>query len=260
VTRLRHRYLLLLLPLGLLAGCAGQLRDYVGPRSSIVRPQLIRYGFTLPEIACVGDRLGGTLRPRQLRLLVRTTSHIQQPYYGPDRFTPRDFQWAASGLQDPAVQAEIGRAFEACHIGTAPTVAEVAAAPPTVTLGVAVPGALPPPSGGPATPVARAPVWLNLGAAPSGQAIAVDGASLEQEDDARTAWFRMIDPPPAGASLHAYRLRIDCRTRIIRPLAHRLYDAAGAVVEERDYSDAEELPSPVEGGTVTEIAYLSLCT
>jgi hypothetical protein len=70
----------------------------------------------------------------------------------------------------------------------------------------------------------------------------------------------MIDPPPAGASLHAYRLRIDCRTRIIRPLAHRLYDAAGAVVEERDYSDAEELPSPVEGGTVTEIAYLSLCT
>jgi hypothetical protein len=125
----------------------------------------------------------------------------------------------------------------------------------------AVSGVLPPPSGGPALPAtARAPVWLNLGAAPSGQSIAVDGASLEQEDEARTAWFRMIDPPPAGTSLHAYRLRIDCRTRIIRPLAHRLYDAAGAIVEERDYSDEEELPSPVESGTVTEIAFLSLCT
>ena len=123
-----------------------------------------------------------------------------------------------------------------------------------------MPGVLPPPSGGPAVPASRRPVWLNLGAAPSGQAISVDGASLEQEEDARIAWFRMIDPPPAGTSLHAYRLRIDCRSRIIRPLAHRLYDAAGAVAEERDYSDAEQLPSPVEGGTVTEIAYLSLCT
>jgi hypothetical protein len=254
----RMRGLFLLLPLGLLAGCAGQLRDYVGPRSSVVRPQLIRYGFSLPEIACVSDHLGNNLRPLQLRLLVRTTSNIQQPYYSPDRFTPRDFQWAASGLQDQAVQAEIGRAFEACHVGTVP---QIAAAPPTMSSSGAVPGVLPPPSGGPALPAtARAPVWLNLGAAPSGQSIAVDGASLEQEDEARTAWFRMIDPPPAGTSLHAYRLRIDCRTRIIRPLAHRLYDAAGAVVEERDYSDEEELPSPVESGTVTEIAFLSLCT
>jgi hypothetical protein len=70
----------------------------------------------------------------------------------------------------------------------------------------------------------------------------------------------MIDPPPGRASLHAYRLRIDCSTRVIRPLAHRLYDAAGAEVEEREYDEAEQLTSPVEGGTVTEIAYLSLCT
>ena len=70
----------------------------------------------------------------------------------------------------------------------------------------------------------------------------------------------MIDPPPAGPSLHAYRLRIDCRTRVILPLAHRLYDEAGAVVEEREYAGPEQLPSRVEGGTVTEIAYLSLCS
>ncbi len=245
MTRVR-RLFVPLLPLALLAGCAGQLRDYVGPRASIVRPQLIRYGFSLPEISCVGARLGDALRPRQLRFLVRATSHVQRPYYDPARFSPRDFLWAAGGLRDQRVQVEIGRAFTACNIQVE---AQVAAAPAT-----------PPPTGGPVPVVPRPSVWLNLGAAPSGQSIAVDGATLEQEEDARIAWFRMIDPPPAGTSLHAYRLRIDCRTRINRPLAHRLYDAAGTVIEERDYDDAEELPSPVEGGTVTEIAYLSLCT
>lgn len=244
MTRLRS-LVVPLLPLSLLAGCAGQLRDYVGPRASIVRPQLIRYGFSLTEIQCVADRLGETLRPRQLRFLVRAASHIERPYYDADRFTPRDFLWAAGGLPDQRVQAEISRAFEACHIQAQAQIATVA---PT------------PPEGGPLASAPRPPVWLNLGAAPSGQSIAVDGASLEQEEDARIAWFRMIDPPPAGTSLHAYRLRIDCRTRVIRPLAHRLYDSAGAIVEERDYTDDEELPSPVEGGTVTEIAYLSLCT
>jgi hypothetical protein len=109
-------------------------------------------------------------------------------------------------------------------------------------------------------PAPRPSVWLNLGAAPSGQSIAVDGASLEQEENTRTAWFRMIDPQPAGTSLHAYRLRIDCGSRVIRPLAHRLYNADGAIVEERDYTVPEQLPSAVEGGTVTEIAFLSLCT
>ena len=161
------RGLLLLFPLCLLAGCAGQLRDYVGPRASIVRPQLIRYGFSLPEITCVGDRLGETLRPRQLRFLVRATSNIQRPYYDPARFTPRDFLWAAGGLPDQRVQVEIDRAFTACQVQAA---AQVAAAP--------VPA--PSPVGGPVALAARPSVWLNLGAAPSGQSIAVDGATLEQ--------------------------------------------------------------------------------
>ena len=246
MTRLRIFALLLLLPLALLGGCRGQLRDYVGPRSSIVRPQLIRYGFSLPEIACVGERLGETVRTRELRLMVRAASNIAQPYYDPARFSPRDFAWAASGLRDATVDSAIRDAFAACHVDAAPRVAAVTV-PPL-------------PEGGPAIPAPRPSVWLNLGAAPSGQSIAVDGASLEQVENARTAWFRMIDPPPTGASLHAYRLRIDCGTRIIRPLAHRLYNAAGAVVEERDYDETEQLPSPVEGGTVTEIAFLSLCS
>jgi hypothetical protein len=244
VSRLRA-LIVPLLALGLLAGCRGQLRDYVGPRASVVRPQLIRYGFSLPEIACVGERLGQTLRPRQLRFLVRASSHIEQPYYDPTRFTPRDFAWAAGGLHDAIVDSAIRAAFTACNVDTTPRVAAVASAPA---------------EGGPAVPVSRPSVWLNLGAAPSGQSIAVDGASLEQEENARIAWFRMIDPPPGGTSLNAYRLRIDCGTRIIRPLAHRLYDAAGAIVEERNYDEAEQHTSPVEGGTVTEIAYLSLCS
>jgi hypothetical protein len=240
-----HRFLPLL-ALALLAGCAGQLRDYVGHRAAIIRPQLIRYGFSLPEITCVGDRLGHDLRPRQLRFLVRATTHVERPYYNPDRFSPRDFSWAAGALRDAGVDNAIRAAFGACNVQAAAPVAVVAVPPSAADV--------PPPA------ASRSPVWLNLGAAPSGQSISVDGASLEQEEDARIAWFRMIDPPPAGTSLHAYRLRIDCRTRVIRPLAHRLYDAAGAVVEERDYSEPEQLPSPVEGGTVTEIAYLSLCT
>lgn len=243
MTRLRALSLLLL-PLALLGGCRGQLRDYVGPRGTIVRPQLIRYGFNLPEITCVGNRLGSTLRPRQLRFLVRVTTHVERPYYDPDRFTPRDFAWAAGGLRDARVDAAIREAFMACHIDASPRVAAI----------------VPPAEGAAAATAPRAAVWLNLGAAPSGQSIAVDGASLEQQDNVRTAWFRMIDPPPTGSSLHAYRLRFDCGSRMIRPLAHRLYDASGAIVEEREYTEAEQLPSAVEGGTVTEIAYLSLCT
>ena len=142
------------------------------------------------------------------------------------------------------MDSAIREAFASCHVD--------------VTLRVAA--ITPPPEGGPAVPVPRAAVWLNLGAAPSGQSIAVDGASLEQEANVRIAWFRMIDPPPTGTSVHAYRLRIDCGSRMIRPLAHRRYDASGAIVEEREYSEAEQLPSAAEGGTVTEIAYLSLCT
>lgn len=248
-----NRLFLPLFALGLLAGCAGQLRDYVGSRGAIVRPQLIRYGFSLPEITCVGDRLGETLRPRQLRFLYRATSHAERPYYNPERFTPRDFQWAAGSMNDRAVDAAINAAFASCNVQTAPF-----AAPPVVA--AAAPPANVPAEGGPLATATRPSVWLNLGAAPSGQSIAVDGATLEQVDDARIAWFRMIDPPPAGTSLHAYRLRIDCRTRIIRPLAHRLYEAGGGVAEEREYTEDESLPSPVEGGTVTEIAFLSLCT
>jgi hypothetical protein len=229
---------------GLLAGCAGQARDYIGPRSSIVRPQLIRYGFSLPEIACVGERLGAALTPRQLRLFTRAAGAARRPYFNPDRFTARDLILVARSMGDSRIRIELARALGACDAGVETESAAAAPSPAAPSL----------------APAQRPPAWLNLGAAGSGQAIAIDASSIEQEASARTAWFRMIDPAPAGPSRHSYRLRIDCARRTIQPLAHRLYDAAGAVAEARDYAPDEEAPTPVESGTVTEIAYLSLCT
>jgi hypothetical protein len=240
----------LLLALLFLAGCAGQLRDYVGPRSSIVRPQLIRYGFSLPQIACVGERLGEALTPRELRMFSRAAGAVQRPFNDPDRFTARDLAWVARSMAEGRVSVEFLRALAACH---ASIPAEAAAA--------SVPPPLPPaPAETAAPPAPRPPAWLNLGAAGSGQAITIDASSLEQEGSTRTAWFRMTDPPPAPPSLHSYRLRIDCARRTIQPLGHRRYDAAGAIAESRDIGPEEEAPLPIESGTVTEIAYLSLCT
>jgi len=238
-----------LLPFALLclAGCAGQIRDYVGPRSSIVRPQLIRYGFALPEIACVGSRLGDTLTPKQLRLFTRAAGAARRPIYDPNRFTPRDLNLVARSMRDARVGIEFSRALTACQVSMAPAVAAAPVAP------VAPPAAA-------AEPGPRPPAWLNLGAAGSGQSITVDAASLEQDGSTRTAWFRMADPAPAPPSLHSYRLRIDCARRTIQPLGHRRYDAAGAIAESRVIGPSEEPPLPIESGTVTEIAYLSLCT
>ena len=103
---------------------------------------------------------------------------------------------------------------------------------------------------------ARPPAWLSLGSAPSGQAIAIDGATLEQRGALRTAWFRLIDPPPAPANPNTYRLRIDCAGRTINSLARRRQEADGRTSEFREYPDN---PLPIEGGTVMEIAFLSLC-
>jgi hypothetical protein len=249
--RFSRRLPLAVLLAALAAGCAGQLRDYVGPRSSIVRPQLIRYGFSLFEIACVGERLGETLTPRELRLFSRAARAVQRPFNDPDRFTVRDLIWVARAMPEGRVGVEFSRALDACHM----SVPAETAAPPVPT-----PAAPAQSAESAAPPAPRPPAWLNLGAAGSGQAITIDASSLEQEGSTRTAWFRMTDPPPAPPSLHSYRLRIDCARRTIQPLGHRRYDEAGAIAESRDIGPAEEAPLPIESGTVTEIAYLSLCT
>lgn len=241
----KHRLCLGLLLPALLAGCVGEVRDFIGPRASIVTPQLIRYGLNVPQTRCVGDRLGIGLRPKQLRLFSRAAGAARQGFYDPARFTTRDLVWVATTMRDQRVRAALAAALAACDVEVATQAAPPAPAPAPVAAADAA--------------AARAPAWLNLGAAGSGQTIAIDAASLEQESTTRTAWFRMTDPG-AGPSLHSYRLRIDCSHRTVTPLAHRLRDAAGAIADYREYAPGEEPSSPVERGTVTEIAFLSLCT
>jgi hypothetical protein len=121
-----------------------------------------------------------------------------------------------------------------------------AAAPPVA--------ALTPPAGTPAP--AASPTWLNLGAAGSGQAIAVNASTIAQQGSRRTAWFRLTDPG-ATPSLDTFLLDVDCTHRTINAKAREHHDAAGAVAQHIDYPDN---PLPVEAGTVMEIAWLSLCT
>jgi hypothetical protein len=132
------------------------------------------------------------------------------------------------------------------------------AAPPNGATGVTIlgPGQLPPPSGGPARAAPRGATWLNLGAAGSGQSIAINASTIEQQGSERTAWFRLTDPG-APPSADTFMLQIDCGHRTINAKARERHDPAGAVTQHVDYPDN---PLAVEGGTVMEIAWLSLCT
>lgn len=226
-----------LLMLGL-AGCAGQVRDYIGPRSTIVSPQLIRYGLDLAQARCVGERLGETLRPRQLRLFTRAASSVRQGYYDPSRLTMRDLTWVATAMHDSDVPMALARANAACGVAI-------------------VVRSDPPPPAVPAPPAPRPPTWLNLGAATSGQSIAIDASTIEQDGAQRSAWFRLSNPGATAPSADVYLLRIDCAHRTINSKTRQRRNAAGAVTETVDYPDN---PLAVEGGTVMEIAFLSLCT
>jgi hypothetical protein len=234
---LRH---LPLLAAAVLAGCAGHVADYVGPREAIVGPQVGRFGLDLRQTQCVSNQLTQSLTPRQLRYLNRQLRDVRRGFYDPDRLTVRDLIRTASAMADNAIGLAVVRATASCDASP-----EAIAARETARFMAAMP---------PPTP--RPPAWLSLGSAPSGQAIAIDSATLQQEGALRTAWFRLIDPPPAPANPNTYRLRIDCQARTINSLARRRQEADGRTSEFREYPDN---PLPIEGGTVMEIAFLSLC-
>jgi len=227
----------------LLAGCAGNVADYVGPRSGIITDELVRYGLNLRESQCVGQHLGANLTPLQLRRFERSAAAVRQGFFDPDRLSVRDLMHVAATMSDPQIRLELARATDGCGVTAEPPAPE----PPP-----------PPPAEGEEGP--RPPAWLNLGAAPTGQAIAVDAATLEQEGTFRKAWFRLTNPDAPVASDVAYLLRIDCAGRTIEALGHRRQDAAGIVTENREYARDAEGPLPIEGGTVMEIAFLALCT
>ncbi len=230
-----------LLPIGL-AGCAGNVADYVGPRSDIIAPQLVRYGYGAGPSVCVAERLGARLTPLQLRRFHRIAASVSRGWYETGRLTLRDLRHVASTMSDPQIRLELESATAACGVAT-----EIAAVPSAAPL--ATPA-----------PAARAEAWLNLGAAPTGQAIAIDAATLEQEASSRKAWFRLTNPGEASPLANAYLLRIDCARRTIEALARRRQDVRGLVSDYQEYPPGSEGPLPVEGGTVMEIAYLAMCT
>ncbi len=224
-----------------LAACAGNVADYVGPRGSIVAPELTRYGLNLRESRCVGEQLGSSLTPLQLRRLVRAAGSVRQGYYDPDQLTARDLLHVANSMPDGQVRPALQSAIGACGVSIVDRVAAARPAPADAAARAAAP---------------RPPAWLSLGTAPSGQAIAIDASTLKSDGQAREGWIRLINPgePPPGNS---YLLRVDCSGRTITSVARRRQDASGAVTEYREYPDN---PLPVEAGTVMEIAFLSLCT
>lgn len=226
----------------LAGGCAGNVADYVGPRAGIVSPQLIRYGMTLEQSRCVGDLLGKSVSPLWLRRLTRASSAASHGAT-PGVLTSADLVRVAGTLDDASVRNALAAAIDTCGVTSAPA---VASADPTAQAGAEAAA-----EGG-----GRLPAWLNLGAAPSGQSIAIDASSIQQDNSTRTAWFRLTEPGSAIPGQNTYHLRVDCSSRTISEKARRKPDGTGATVE----IAGDDKPVPIERGTVMEIAWLALCT
>lgn len=233
--------ILSLIPLALLAGCSGYAIDYTKPRASIIGPQLARFGLDRTQQACLVKQLDDKLSVWQTRQLEIVAGSISNGFYEFNRLTPADLAWAARNTRDKSVGPEFVRAAAACGVATAPPV-RVASAPAAAA----------------APTAAAAPaVWINLGAAATGQAIAIDSASVSPTGP-RQAWFRVTNPGQTEVSQVAYLLRMDCQARTINPMAARRQEA-GQVAETRDYGPNGEGALPVETGTVMELAWRSLC-
>lgn len=269
---MRHFLPALLMPLSLGACATGYASDWFRDEANIIGPQLLRYGFA-EQRQCVAERLGGALSRQELRRLQERAALIRPN--GEVALTPTNFRAIAGGGGDRRTAAALDAAITACNVADLPatTVASVETPQPTDSRPAtpAASGQAPLTSGGipvdmtPLTPPAATTpaggrTWLNLGAAESGQSIAIDAMSIEQAGAARTAWFRMTDPDTGSRTNNLYRLRIDCQARTVQPLALRQTDETGAQISAREYSPAEAVPGAAEAGTVLEIAYISLCT
>jgi hypothetical protein len=238
-----------LLPLLLLAGCAGYAADYWKPKNSLIAPQLPRYGISAEDSRCVGERLTKNLSVWQLRQLADIARRLVRQ--DGSALAPRDLAYVAGLVQDPKVGPEVAATLEACNVGSpaaAPAAAAAASDPATGQPGL-VPGATAP------QPLR----WIDLGAAETGQRIAVDISTVAGTPEKREGWFRLSNPGETAPSADAYRLRVDCSAKTITPTAARKYDAEGKVVQQEDYTAAWQAPLPIEAGTVMEIAWKRLC-
>lgn len=242
-----------LLALSLLAGCAGYAADYWKPKNNLIAPQLPRYGITAAQSGCVGERLTKNLSVWQLRQLADLAGRLTPRAGNP--LGPRDLAYVSGLVQDPKVGPEVRATLDSCGATAAPAAAASGGsapasgtAPQNVDRGLQ-PGAAPP----------QALRWVDLGAADTGQRIAIDITSVVMTADKREGWFRLSNPGEAAPSLDAYRLRVDCPGRTITPTAARKYDADGKVAQHEDYTAAWQQPLAIEAGTVMEIAWKRLC-
>jgi hypothetical protein len=242
---------LCLLTLGLLGGCAGYAADYWKPKNNLIAPQLPRYGISAEQSRCVGERLTKNLSVWQLRQLADIARRLVPKSGNP--LSPRDLAYVAALVQDPKVGSEVKATLDACGA----TAAAAPASTPAPVSATPAPGALP--GLEPGAPPPQALRWVDLGAAATGQRIAIDITSVVMTADKREGWFRLSNPGEASPSLDAYRLRVDCPGRTITPTAARKYDAEGKVAQHEDYTAAWQQPLTIEAGTVMEIAWKRLC-
>jgi hypothetical protein len=290
---MRRNLLLLVLLCAPLGACAtGYATDWFQKSSAIMNPQLLRYGLTVEQSRCVGERLSARLSRSDLARLQQRAAALRPPAEaggGGPVLTLSQLRAAAHNIADREIPLELDSSLTACKVpfNQAPAaltqadrrLGSVAAAGASreAVAGAGMPGRggipagtpvptslteLPPPSGGAIAAAAASPraTWLNLGAASSGQSIGIDATSIEQEGATRTAWFRMTDPESGQPSNSAYRLRIDCSAQTVQPLALRQSGEGGAQPSVRQLVGPDAAPGPPESGTVLEIAFLSLCT
>lgn len=240
-----------LLPLLALAGgCAGHASDYWRPKASLIAAQLPRYGLTGAAGECMTRELGRRLTVRQLSDLSDRAARAVAGGSNPAALGPREFGYVAGLLKNPEVGTETGRALEACNLTGTMAAAEPSSPAPTPAAAA---------SSSSAAAAGAAPLWLNLGTAATGQAIAVDATSVATGPDSRQGWFRLSNPGEATAGDIGYLLRVDCAGQSITALGGRKYSPAGALIEQRDYPQPEG-PLAIEAGTVMEIAFRALCT
>ena len=240
---------LLLSTLLLIAGCKGYIVDHLNGKAVVLRPQLARYG--LAESGCVASRLEAGLTVWQSRQLASLAARLE----GGDAsstFGAREFRYIAGLVEDPAVGRVVDETLAACGVARAEAVPAVIA----TNLRELPPPSEANPAAAPA-PAATA-LWVNLGAARSGQGIAVDAASVSRDASWRQAWFRLLNGGGAGEADLGYLLRVDCGARTITAYAGRRYAADGSLAEQKDY-EAPEGPLPIEPGTVMDVAFQSLC-
>lgn len=236
----------------LLAGCAGYAADYWRDKDSIIAPQIARYNVPEAQRQCVTQKLTEGLSVWRLRQIERIARLVPDTHFGGTALTPQNLIFVAGHVEDPQVQPQVQAALDECRVA-------LIAAPAAQEAQADAPGEAPAADAA-AGPAGDRPLWLNLGAAPSGQSIAVNAASLVEQGPTRQAWFRLTNPGDSGPSPNTYLLRIDCTARSLNSMAFRRHGPDGEIAEERDFRPDGEGVTAIAGGTVMEIAYLALCT